>query len=226
MAFGSRVTDFPQSAIGLFGYTLKIDLTSLLFHKVTEVQAQIGPSNTPEPFYTEEKLATVQSYLNNPNCPRLAFNYSDGNVTIFCKEDGTDIPAWVGATMYEAGDFVQGDIGGDAALFQAANRGFSGSVEQTWSEGTVVDGDVSWTFVKYIPFNDGFPYAATTRFAVMGLRKAQPAVDDSDYLDFPDKDADLVKAYVIGMVWLIKKKLIPLNILNQIKSLEFKITNE
>lgn len=226
MAFGSKVTDFPQSAVGLFGYTLKIDLTSLLFHSVTEVQAQVGPANTPEPFLTEEKLPAVQSYLNNPNCPRLAFNYSDGNVTLFFKEDGSDVPVWVADTMYEAGDFVQGNIGADAAIFQAANRGFSGSVEQTWSEGTVVDGDVSWTFVKYLPINDGFPYAATTRFAVMGLRKAQPATDDSDYLDFPDKDSDLVKAYVLAAVWLIKKKVVPINIQNQVKALEFKITNE
>lgn len=47
-----------------------------------------------------------------------------------------------------------------------------------------------------------FDYVADTRFAVFGLRNAQPTTVDTDLLDIIDDDLELLIAYIIQAVWL------------------------
>ena len=85
MAFGNKVTDFSQVAVGTVGYTIRIDTVSLLAYNIEFVQAQDSATSTPEPATQEVSLAVLQSYLNSTGAPDLAFNYSYNECTIFLK---------------------------------------------------------------------------------------------------------------------------------------------
>lgn len=50
-----------------------------------------------------------------------------------------------------------------------------------------------------------FPYSATTRYALFGKRKPQNCVSDSEYLDLPDRDLNLLFAYCMEMAYAMKK---------------------
>lgn len=85
--FGNKVTDFSIASSGSYGYTTKVNLSSLLFYSVTEVQAQNSADSTPVPVSGEVSREAIQRYLNDVNCPDLAFNYAGGEAIIFFKKD-------------------------------------------------------------------------------------------------------------------------------------------
>lgn len=84
MAFGIKVTEFPQIAVGDYGYTIKINLTTYNFYKVNSVQAQAAAGDTMSPVTAESTIEVVQGYVSDADCPDLAFNYG-GSLTIFFK---------------------------------------------------------------------------------------------------------------------------------------------
>ena len=85
MSFGNSITEFSQVAVGTTGYTIKCDTTSLLFDKLNQVQAQASATDTPSPAVAEVTQAQLQQYLNSASAPDLAFNYGNGEATIFFK---------------------------------------------------------------------------------------------------------------------------------------------
>lgn len=85
MAFGSIVTNLTQNAIGSYGYIVKINTADLLAETIESVQAQDDPATTPEPVTGQVSIATLYSYLDDSGCPDLAYNYSDGECSIFFK---------------------------------------------------------------------------------------------------------------------------------------------
>jgi hypothetical protein len=97
MDFGNSVNNFLQVAIGTHGYTIKIDVTGLLFYKVTKVQAQVAPADTQEPVTAESTLSKIQAYLNDSACPDLAFNFGANICIIFFK---TSVFAYADTTMF------------------------------------------------------------------------------------------------------------------------------
>ena len=225
MSFGNKVTDFVQSAIGLYGYTLKIDVTALLIYQVNSVQAQKNANDTYPPVLSEVSSEVIQGYLNDVNCPRLAFNFGDGQCTIFFKGDGSNIPIWVADTSYAVGDVVS-SVAGDQH-FKCITAGVSDGSEPTWSETEVNDDNTAqWQFVSAIPIADSFPYTSTTRFALFGSRKAQDADDDSTVLDFPDKDLQLVLDYALALAWGTVKKKVPDSVSTSIEVEESRVRND
>lgn len=87
MSYGNSVTELTQKAVGQYGYIIKIDTTGLLAYKIEMVQAQILPINTPAVISSPVSNAVLYNYLNDPNCPNLAFNYSNNQCSIFFKID-------------------------------------------------------------------------------------------------------------------------------------------
>ena len=83
MAFGNKVTELTQIAIGTTGYVVRIDTTSLIAYSITGVQAQASASDTPEPVTSEVSLNVLMSYLNDTDGPDLAFYYGYGEVYIY-----------------------------------------------------------------------------------------------------------------------------------------------
>ncbi len=159
MGFGNKITDYAQTAIGSYGYTVKIDTTALLFENIADIQAQASASSTPAPSIGEVPLSTLMGYLNDVNCPNLSYNFSNGEITI-C-------------------------------------------------------------------FNTiAFPYVDATRFALFGLRKAQAATSDGDFLDFPDKDRRLALNYALREAYEIIKGKCPQDIQEIIDDEELRVKNE
>lgn len=225
MAFGSKVTDFAQSVAGYYGYIIKMDVTSLLMHKVNAVQAQKDPDDTFAPVIGEVKIETLGSYLNEVNCPRLAFNYSDGQVTVFFKGTGENIPVRVDLTSYAVGDVVL-NTAADGA-FVCVTAGITAAAEPTMSlTANTTDGTVEWSYVKAVPIADSFPYVNATRLSVFGTRKAQDATADGDTLDFPDKDLQLVLDYALQFAWRTVKKTVPRDLKASIAKEESRIRQD
>ena len=225
MSFGNKVTDFLQASVGLYGYTLKIDVRTLLFNKVGSVQAQKNPNDTFAPVESEVNMNVIQGYLNDVNSPRLAFNFGDGQCTIFFKGDGSNIPTWTAATSYAIGDVVKSVAG--LQHFKCTTAGVSGAVEAIWSEtANTTDGTAVWQFVSAIPIADSFPFVAATRFSMFGLRNAQDADTDSTVLDFPDKDLQLVLDYALQLAWSTVKKTVPDSITTSITKEESRVRND
>lgn len=83
--FGNKVTDVDVFAEGSNGYVIRVDTTSILAYSITGIQAQIGPSDTPEPVTEETTLPELLSFLNDGDSVDLAFNYGYGEVYIFFK---------------------------------------------------------------------------------------------------------------------------------------------
>lgn len=72
-----------------------------------------------------------------------------------------------------------------------------------------------------------FPYLSTTRIALFGKRIAQDATTDSDKLDVPDRDIELVKAYALKDAYITKKNgYVPKGVSDTIKVEERRINNE
>ena len=80
--FGSSVTQLTRS-IGTAGYIVKINTADLLVEKIESVQAQAGPSSTPEPVSGSIGIDALYGYLNDSECPDLAYSYGDGECSIF-----------------------------------------------------------------------------------------------------------------------------------------------
>jgi len=225
--FGTPVTDYTQYAKGQFGYIIKVNLTAHLFSEIDKVQAQVPEFNTPAPVSGEVDIQTLYSYMNDIDCPDLAFNWNNGICSIFFKADGSDVSAWQANNRYAAGDYIIGAIAGNDAIFKCTTGGLSSAVEPTWLEdNTITDNDCSWDFKKYSGIPNTFNYTSTTRFAVFGKRKAQKAVNDGDALDLPDKDIRLMINYALRKVWNIKEKTIPKDIIDIIDEEEKRVRDE
>lgn len=93
MAYGSSVTNVTQNAIGLYGYIIKINTAELLAQTIDSVQAQVSPSSTPETVSGSVSIAALYNYLDSTECPDLAYNYSDGECSIFFKTTVFDYTA-------------------------------------------------------------------------------------------------------------------------------------
>jgi hypothetical protein len=159
MAFGSSVSYLTQNAVGSYGYIVKINTAELLAERIEAVQAQDSSSDTPEPVEGNTSISALYAYLNDSACPDLAYNYSDGECSIFFK---TSV----------------------------------------------------------------FPYEATTRYALFGKRKAQNCTSDSDLLDCPDRDLNLLIAYCLDVAYQLKKNGTPKWIYDKIKIAERALRNE
>jgi len=85
MAFGLDVSDYSASQqTGTYGKTIKVDISSYLTYSIDFVQASDG-TNTGKPVKTGVDLSILQGYLEDVNCPDLAFNYGSEILTIFFK---------------------------------------------------------------------------------------------------------------------------------------------
>ena len=92
--FGNAITDFDPK-FGEYGYIIELDTTRSLVNSMKSIFAQYHT----DPITELERLehvtdqidkTTLLSYLDDENCPPLAFNYSPGLLTIFI--DGTIFP--------------------------------------------------------------------------------------------------------------------------------------
>lgn len=224
---GTAVTTLTRVAIGNYGYTVKINAALLFAYKITGIFASKDAGNTIVPITEETTLATLQGYCNSSGAPLCAFNFTNGELTIFFRGTGSDSPAWVTATAYAVNDIVKNATGTLRA--RCAIAGKSGTPEPTFpstSGGTVIDGTITWEYVDVIPRGDALPYATTTIFVIEGYRNAQNVSSDSDKLDVPDKDINLVALYVRDLAWQGVKNYTPKNILDRIKIEENRIRLE
>jgi hypothetical protein len=83
--FGTSVIGITQMAVGTYGYVIRIDTTALRSYDITGVQAQSSAIFTPAPTMTEVSLDILMSYLEDSECPDLAYHYGYGEVYIFFK---------------------------------------------------------------------------------------------------------------------------------------------
>jgi hypothetical protein len=85
MAFGNAVTEFSQVAVGAYGYTIRVDASTLRPHKIANIQIQASPTSTSAPVTNEVSANVLSGYLENSDCPDVAFNFSGSEVLIFLK---------------------------------------------------------------------------------------------------------------------------------------------
>lgn len=81
--YGSMVTNLIQNGIGTAGYIVKINTADLLAETIESVQAQASPTSTPDPVSGAVGIDALYGYLNDSDAPDLAYNYSDGECSIF-----------------------------------------------------------------------------------------------------------------------------------------------
>lgn len=226
------INSLTKAVIGLFGFTIQVDVTALLIHKIKSVQigtTDLTNGNFPEPVTNEVTLDVLQSYLNNPNAPRLAFNCSDGEINIFCK-NAAGVSDHAVSTRYRIGDYVNHVIGSTAveAIWKCITEGVSDSELSTaWAiTGHTETTGVEWEFVDYLPITDTINYGATTFLELFGYRNSQQCYNESDNLDAPNKDITLVLNYALAAFWNIRKQHIPIKVQNIIDQEELRIINE
>lgn len=231
MAFGADISTLTRYTVGIYGYIVKINTASLLAYLITAVQAQASETSTPEPVTEDVSLDTLQGYVNSEDCPNLAFAIGDGECWVFFKTDGTDAETRSNTTDYVVGDVVKNSD--STKRFICVTGGQSGSSEpavfSTADEdtGDITDGDVVWNYLDDIPISGGFPYSSTTRLALFGYRNAQGTTSDSDKLDLPDKDINLLKAYVLKDAYMMSKRgYVPKSVEDTIKTEEKRIREE
>jgi hypothetical protein len=215
MAFGNKVTDFPQFAIGIGGYIIKVQTTDILASVIDHVQAQDDSKDTQVVAADETDIVTLHNLLDNLVPPHLAFNNKEGEVSIFFKGSGADSPDWEADKYYNVGDVIKDTL--SKWRFRCVTAGNSGGSEPSWTTSTVItDNEVRWQYIETIPRPDSYPYADSTRFALFGKRKAQPLVADDEKLDVPDRDIDLVRAYAMKIAYKLKENRIPPTVINEI----------
>lgn len=83
MAFGNKVTELSQVSVGVYGYIVRADTTSILAYDIKGVQAQSTTSDTGDPVDTNTELTTLMALVNDDGCPDLAFSFTPGEVYIF-----------------------------------------------------------------------------------------------------------------------------------------------
>lgn len=228
------ISTIDKAVVGLFGFTLQIDMTDLLMDKIKAVQVGNYPTiaetqllgNFPKPVTNETSIEVLQSYLNNPNAPRLAFNAQNGGLTIFCK-NAEGVSDYADSTRYRVGDYVkQATDDSLDAIWKCVAEGISTGTA-TWAEtGVTETTGLQWEFVDYLPISDTIVYAATTFLEIFGWRNSQPCSLDADLVDVPDKDFNLMLNYALATVWNMKKQYIPIKIQNIIDDEELRIQNE
>lgn len=96
--FGSPVTDYTDRVIGSVGYIIKLDISHLLYEKITSIQAQVGASNTPVGIDTEVSIIDLYNYLNATDAPDLAYNQAYNTLTIFFR---TSVYDYVADTRFD-----------------------------------------------------------------------------------------------------------------------------
>lgn len=224
MAFGTQITNITRDSIGYFGYILKINSADLLAYSIDAVQAQVDTYDTPVPYASEVTKNTLYGYLNDESCPLLAFNHSNGELSIFCKGTGSDVPAVVVTTEYAINDYVRVSN----RVYKCITSGITENPTPAYpTSGNVTDGTAIFQFVANVPIPDSIPYLSTSRIAVFGKRNAQNTTSDSDLLDVPDKDIELVKAYALENAFGIAKNgYIPKWIKDRIKDEERRLRND
>lgn len=229
------INSVEKAMIGQFGFIIKLDLSALLFDKVTGVQVGNYPTladpqvlgTFPQPVTGEIPLATLTGYLNSSNAPRLAFNHSYNEVAIFCKNtDG--ISTHAEGKKYNVGDYVK--VAGIPGIFVCITAGVSDADDTSivWTvTGTITEVDgVQWQFVDYYPLADEIEYSANSLLVIFGNRNTQNCISDTDRIDIPDKDFKLFLNYALANFWNIKKQHIPIKIQNIIDEEELRIINE
>lgn len=230
MAFGTPIDDYTQYAIGLFGYVIKIDLTAHLFEYVESIVAEYAAGQIKTPVTTEVEISTLYGYCDDIDCPDYAFNWNNGILSVFFKDDGSNVDAWAADQRFVAGDYRISAISGNDAIFKCTTGGLgevTAGPPVVWAEtGNVTDNECTWIFQKYEPIPNTYPFATTTRIAAFGKRKAQRALLDADAVDVPERDMGLVINYALRLVWNIKEKTIPKDIANIIDTEEARIRNE
>lgn len=230
MAFGTPIDDYTQYAIGIFGYVIKIDLTQHLFEQVESIVAEYAAGQIKTPVTAEVEISTLYGYCDDIGCPDYAFNWNNGILSVFFKDDGSNVDAWAADQRFVAGDYRISAISGNDAIFKCITGGLgevTAGPPVLWLEtGNVTDNECTWIFQKYEPIPNTYAFATTTRIAAFGKRKAQKALLDADAIDVPERDIRLLMNYALRTVWNIKEKTIPKDIANIIDTEEARIRNE
>lgn len=120
MAFGNKVTDFGQVAVGTYGYVIKNNLYPYFPRDVESVQVQPSATETPTPFTTNSSLEDVNSYMEDSACPDVAWHYINSVLHIFFK---TSEYAYVDNTRFAVfGKRNAQSVTGDLSLCDIMDR--------------------------------------------------------------------------------------------------------
>jgi len=80
------VTALDKVTEGTYGYTLRLDTNNIKAYSIEFIQAYaVIAAASSAPSEGSVSLKTLNSYLEDENCPDLAFNYTYGICTIFLK---------------------------------------------------------------------------------------------------------------------------------------------
>ena len=79
--YGNRVTEKDKFTDGMYGYTVAIDLTALNARSIVSVAAS-DAGLAFDPVVTPIDLITLQGYINDPDCPDLAYSLGSDILTI------------------------------------------------------------------------------------------------------------------------------------------------
>lgn len=97
MAFGLAVADYDIQT-GTYGKTIKVNISTYIPRTVNYLQGEDDSGIKSDPVESEVSLAVLQSYLEDSECPDLAFNYANETLTIFFKNDEYDTRFAFGGT--------------------------------------------------------------------------------------------------------------------------------
>jgi len=81
---GNRVSDFDQFTVGTYGYTILLDTTEILLNKPSYIQVD-DSGDTSDPINGPTDIHTLQSYINDANCPDAAWSFASDILIIFFK---------------------------------------------------------------------------------------------------------------------------------------------
>lgn len=93
---GNSVTQFQQHTIGTVGYTIIMDCTDLHLNQMEFLMVDAnGVTGDPAPAQAE--IEVIHDYINDSDCPDIAWNLSSDILTIFLK---TSVYAYVITTTF------------------------------------------------------------------------------------------------------------------------------
>lgn len=89
MAFGLAVADYNIDT-GTYGKIIKVDVATYLPHLINLVQGESGSNIKSSSITTPVTLPVLQDYLEDSDCPNIAYNLGSEILTIFFKNDVYD----------------------------------------------------------------------------------------------------------------------------------------